>query len=92
MLNVLPDMTPVFAVLDAPIIAVIIGAAIILFGAERLPKLARSMGQARKEFEAASRGTPPADAAKDAAAPPPDAQSTPPAQPPAAPPASQPPS
>ena len=46
-------MSPVFAIIDAPIIAVIIGAAIILFGAERLPKLARSMGQAKKEFDAA---------------------------------------
>ena len=47
-------MTPVFAVIDAPIIAIIIGAAVILFGAERIPKLARSMGQAKKEFEAAA--------------------------------------
>jgi len=86
-------MTPVFAVLDAPIIAVIIGAAIILFGAERLPKLARSMGQARKEFEAASRGVAPTtDADKDTTTTSPSAPSAPPTPPPAAPPASQPPS
>jgi len=86
-------MTPVFAVLDAPIIAIIIGAAIILFGAERLPKLARSMGQARKEFEAASRGAAPAEESqKNAAAPAASQPSAAPAPPPAAPPASQPPS
>jgi TatA/E family protein of Tat protein translocase len=67
-------MSPVFAIIDAPIIAVIIGAAIILFGAERLPKLARSMGQAKKEF----------DAAVSAKNPPPEA-TTPPATPPVAP-------
>ena len=50
-------MHPVFAVIDAPIIAGIVIVALILFGAERLPKLARSMGQAKKEFEAASSGT-----------------------------------
>lgn len=67
-------MSPVFAIIDAPIIAVIIGAAIILFGAERLPKLARSMGQAKKEF----------DAAVSAKNPPPE-PSPPPATPPSAP-------
>ena len=85
-------MTTVFAVLDAPIIAIIIGAAIILFGAERLPKLARSMGQARKEFEAASRGTPAENSEKGAATPAATQPGAPPAPPPVAPPASQPPS
>jgi sec-independent protein translocase protein TatA len=28
----------------------IVGAAVLLFGADKLPKLARSMGQAKKEF------------------------------------------
>jgi sec-independent protein translocase protein TatA len=32
-------------------IALIVGAAVLLFGAERLPKLARSIGVARKEFQ-----------------------------------------
>ncbi len=32
------------------IIAIIIGGAVLLFGAEKLPKLARSAGQAKKEF------------------------------------------
>ena len=49
-------MTPLFAVLDAPIIAIIIGLGVLLFGADRIPKLARSMGEAKKEFESASRG------------------------------------
>ncbi|MBV8082306.1 MAG: twin-arginine translocase TatA/TatE family subunit [Candidatus Eremiobacteraeota bacterium] len=51
-------MTPIYAVIDAPIIAIIIAAAVILFGAERIPKLARSMGQAKKEFDAAMSGKP----------------------------------
>ena len=41
---------PLFA-LDTPIILLIIaGLAVLLFGADRLPKLARSAGQAKKEF------------------------------------------
>jgi sec-independent protein translocase protein TatA len=31
-------------------IALIVGAAILLFGADRVPKLARSLGQTKKEF------------------------------------------
>jgi len=85
-------MSPVFAVIDAPIIAGIVIVALILFGAERLPKLARSMGQAKKEFEAAqhaSAATTDANAAEPPAAqpppaPPPQASGTP--APPAPPP------
>jgi TatA/E family protein of Tat protein translocase len=78
-------MSPVFAIIDAPIIAVIIGAAIILFGAERLPKLARSMGQAKKEFDAAvSAKNPPPEPSPPPAAPP--AAPLPPSDPSAAPP------
>ncbi|HVS45365.1 MAG TPA: twin-arginine translocase TatA/TatE family subunit [Verrucomicrobiae bacterium] len=41
---------PLFAI-DTPIILIIIaGLAVLLFGADRLPKLARSAGQAKKEF------------------------------------------
>lgn len=36
--------------LSPEIIALLIGGATLLFGAERIPKLARSVGQARKEF------------------------------------------
>ncbi|HXN08039.1 MAG TPA: twin-arginine translocase TatA/TatE family subunit [Candidatus Acidoferrales bacterium] len=49
-------MTPIFAIITGPEIAVIVGLAVLLFGADRIPKLARSMGQAKKEFEAAQRG------------------------------------
>jgi TatA/E family protein of Tat protein translocase len=73
-------MSPVFAIIDAPIIAGIVVVALILFGAERLPKLARSMGQAKKEFEAASAGKP---APPEASAVEP--QDTPPPAPPAPP-------
>jgi sec-independent protein translocase protein TatA len=72
-------MTPLYAVIDAPIIAIIIGIAVILFGAERIPKLARSMGQAKREFEAAS--AKPADAPQQPpqqAIPPPPTQGDPP--------------
>jgi sec-independent protein translocase protein TatA len=31
-------------------IAIIVGAAVLLFGVDKLPKLARSAGQAKKEF------------------------------------------
>jgi len=75
-------MTPSFAIIDAPIIIIIVGLGVLLFGADKIPKLARSMGEARKEFEAGSR-------AQNAPPPPPD-QTPPPTAPPAAP-TSQPP-
>jgi sec-independent protein translocase protein TatA len=31
-------------------IAILVGAAVLLFGADRVPKLARGLGQAKKEF------------------------------------------
>ncbi|HXW76078.1 MAG TPA: twin-arginine translocase TatA/TatE family subunit, partial [Candidatus Eremiobacteraceae bacterium] len=71
-------MTPIFAIIDAPIIAVILGLAVLLFGADRIPKLARSMGEAKREFETASRPGPP-DAGS---APPPPPAPGPPPQPP----------
>ena len=33
-------------------IAILVGAAVLLFGADRVPKLARGLGQAKKEFMA----------------------------------------
>jgi sec-independent protein translocase protein TatA len=72
-------MTPILAIIDAPIIAVIIGLGILLFGADKIPKLARSMGEAKKEFESAQRGagspTPPSGG--DASAPQPPTSQTP---------------
>ncbi len=41
---------PVLAIIDAPIIIGIVAVAALLFGADKLPKLARSAGQAKKEF------------------------------------------
>ena len=63
-------MTPVLAVLDAPIIIAIGAVIVLLFGAERLPKLARSMGLAKKEFDSALH--PPTDPAAQAQAAPKD--------------------
>jgi TatA/E family protein of Tat protein translocase len=63
-------MTPVLAVLDAPIIIAIGAVIVLLFGAERLPKLARSMGLAKKEFDSAMH--PAADAAALTPSPPKD--------------------
>jgi TatA/E family protein of Tat protein translocase len=40
----------VVALIDAPIIIGILVVGALLFGAEKLPKLARSAGQAKKEF------------------------------------------
>lgn len=41
---------PLLAIIDAPIIIGIVVIAALLFGADKLPKLARSAGQAKKEF------------------------------------------
>lgn len=44
--------------LDDPVVLILIAVVIlVLFGASRIPKLARSLGEARKEFEAGSKGT-----------------------------------
>ena len=42
---------------DDPIVIILIVAVVVLlFGASRIPKFARSLGQARKEFEKGSKG------------------------------------
>ena len=41
---------PVLAFIDAPIIIGILVVGALLFGADKLPKLARSAGEAKKEF------------------------------------------
>ncbi len=48
-------MTLTFAIITGPEIAIVVGLVVVLFGADRIPKLARSMGEAKKEFEAAQR-------------------------------------
>ncbi len=53
---------PMTALLSPEIIAIVVVAAVVLFGAEKLPKLARSAGQAKKEFLV---GQAEADAAAD---------------------------
>ena len=41
---------PIIALASPEIILIVVGIGILLFGAEKLPKLARSAGQAKKEF------------------------------------------
>ncbi|HVA27125.1 MAG TPA: twin-arginine translocase TatA/TatE family subunit [Candidatus Baltobacteraceae bacterium] len=41
---------PVLAFIDAPILIGIVALAALLFGADKIPKLARSAGAAKKEF------------------------------------------
>jgi sec-independent protein translocase protein TatA len=79
-------MSPIFAIITGPEIAIVVGIAILLFGADRIPKLARSMGEAKKEFEAAQRGQSAQPPAAAPAAPPaePSAPQNPPAPPPPA--------
>ena len=55
---------PILALFSPEIIGIIVVAAVLLFGAEKLPKLARSAGQAKKEFLI---GQAEADAAADRA-------------------------
>ena len=55
---------PLLAFLDPPIIIGIVLLGALLFGADKLPKLARSAGQAKKEFLV---GQAEADAAAEAA-------------------------
>lgn len=45
-------MHPILALGSPEIIMIVVGLGILLFGAEKLPKLARSAGQAKKEFMA----------------------------------------
>lgn len=82
-------MIPVFAILDTPIILAIVGVVVLLFGADRLPKLARSMGLAKKEFDTALHPTTSVTEPLPPAEPPPPPP--PPPQPPAAPPQNPPP-
>ncbi|HTV91699.1 MAG TPA: twin-arginine translocase TatA/TatE family subunit [Verrucomicrobiae bacterium] len=41
---------PILAIIDPPIILGILAVGALLFGADKLPKLARSAGQAKKEY------------------------------------------
>ena len=45
---------------DDPVVWILIIAVVVfLFGASRIPQFARSLGQARREFEKGSKGEPP---------------------------------
>jgi Sec-independent protein translocase protein TatA len=57
---------PILALASPIIIAILIIAAVVMFGAERLPKLARNLGKVKSEFhagqaESATDSTHPAD-------------------------------
>ncbi len=41
--------------IGAPELLIVAGVIVLLFGAAKLPKLARSLGQAKSEFEAGAR-------------------------------------
>ena len=41
--------------IGAPELLIVAGVVVLLFGAAKLPKLARSLGQAKSEFEAGAR-------------------------------------
>lgn len=43
-------MHPILAIASPEIIGIVVIVGVLLFGAEKLPKLARSAGQAKKEF------------------------------------------
>jgi len=43
-------MHPILAIATPEILLIVVGIGILLFGAEKLPKLARSAGQAKKKF------------------------------------------
>ncbi len=45
-----------------PEVLIVLGVVVLLFGGSKLPGLARSLGSAKQEFEAASKGAKPADA------------------------------
>ncbi len=47
-------MTLPLAVLDGPVVWLILGLAILLFGGSKLPELARGLGKAKREFKKAS--------------------------------------
>lgn|SRR5487761_1179090 len=54
---------------DDPVVWIlIITAVVFLFGGNKIPQLARAMGEARREFDRASRGTPPGEFRKGSSA------------------------
>ena len=54
--------------LGAPELIIILLIVVLIFGGSKLPKLARSLGEAKNEFEKSSSTDPKKDAAKEMAA------------------------
>lgn len=78
-------MSPLLAMLNTPEIILILVLALVLFGAKKLPELARGLGHGIKEFKKATRDVQDElHSAMNAEPPPPPVQPMPPA--PAAPP------
>src|SRR5512143_235601 len=78
-------MIPLLAMLNTPEIILILILALVLFGAKKLPELARGLGHGIKEFKKATRDV--QDELQNAmnAEPPPPPVQTPPSAPPAPP-------
>ena len=71
----------VFANVISPEILIVAGVVVLLFGGSQLPKLARSIGQAKHEFEKGQeKDDKEADEAKGKDVPPPPAQDATPPQ------------
>jgi sec-independent protein translocase protein TatA len=54
--------TGMFAFLEGPELLIVLAIVVLIFGSTQLPKLARSLGQAQREFKGASAEVPPDDA------------------------------
>jgi sec-independent protein translocase protein TatA len=46
------------AMIEGPDLLIVLAIALVLFGGKKLPELARSLGAAKKEFEAGQHQTP----------------------------------
>lgn len=44
-------MTPILASAISPEMLIVVGVIVVLFGGSQIPKLARSLGEAKNEFE-----------------------------------------
>ncbi len=62
--------------LGAPELIIILLIVVLIFGGSKLPKLAKSLGEAKTEFEKSSAGDPKKDAAKSALTADPDEKIT----------------